>query len=294
MIDFHTHLGRHGKPNETERTYGLEAPELVCKMDEWGIEKSVVLPLCDSPEGWYYRSSTDDVIAYCNRFPDRLIPFVQLDPRWGDNSPETDFSGALEEFKQRGCRGAGEVIANLYFDDPLVINYMQHCGRADLPVVIHAAHCIGGVYGLADDAGLPRLERLLEAAPDTIICAHGPAFWSEISSNVPEETRGGYPMEPVEGPGRACELLEKCPNLYGDLSAGSGANALKRSPEFGWQFLERFQDRLLFATDTMRRTMLREDVPQIDYFADLRENGRISESAYAKITHDNAARLLGL
>ncbi len=293
MIDFHTHLGRFGRSTPEERTYGLEAPELVCKMDEWGIDKSVVLPLSDSPEGWYYRASSDDVLAYCNRFPDRLIPFVQLDPRWGDNSPTTDFSGVLAEFKARGCKGVGEVIANLHFDDPLVINFMQHCGAARLPVVIHAAHQIGGTYGLVDDIYLPRLEKLLQAAPDTIICAHGPAFWSEISSNVTEETRGGYPADPVEGPGRVWELLEKYPNLYGDLSAGSGGRALMRTPEFGWEFLEKHQDQLLFATDVMRRTMERKDIVQLDYFADLKENSRIGETAYAKITHGNAARLLG-
>lgn len=290
LIDFHTHIGRLGK--EAIRT--LDAPELVRKMDRRGIEKSVVLPLHDSPSGWYLLCTTEDVIREANRFADRLIPFCQMDPRFGDNSPDTDFSTLLDEYKCRGCKGVGEITANLYFDDPRVINLMRQCGKAGLPVVFHATHQMGGTYGLVDDLGLPRLERLLQAVPHTIFCAHAPGFWSEISRNVDEKTRGGYPDEPVLGPGRAVELMSKYANLYGDLSAGSGYNALTRSPDFGFEFLEQFQDRLLFATDTMCFNTDDDQRPIIAYFKNHLADGRIKKSVYDKITRANAARLLGL
>ena len=44
-------------------------------------------------------------------------------------------------------------------------------------------------------------------------------------------------------------MLEKYPNLYADLSAGSGLNALRRDPKHGREFVLRFADRLLFARD---------------------------------------------
>lgn len=288
MIDFHTHIGRLGK----DPRMNLDAPGLVRKMDAHGIERSVVLPLHDSPSGWYLRCTTEDVIAETAHFPDRLVPFCQLDPRFGDNSPNTDFSTIFEEYKARGCKGVGEVIANMHYDDPLVVNFMQHCGRARLPVVFHAAHRIGGTYGLVDEMGMPRLERLLQACPHTVFCAHGPAFWSEISSNVDEATRGGYPKDPVEGPGRVAELLTTYPNLYGDLSAGSAQNALTRTPEYGYEFLEQFQDRMLFATDTLRFDMDAWLERCATFFATALEQGNISETAHRKITHDNAAQLL--
>lgn len=290
MIDFHTHIGRLGK----EVTKTLDAPELVRKMDRRGIEKSVVLPLHDSPSGWYLLCTTEDVIREANRFADRLIPFCQVDPRFGDNSPDTDFSTLLEEYKIRGCKGVGEITANLYFDDPKVINLMVQCGKAGLPVVFHAAHQIGGTYGLVDSLGLPRLERLLQAAPQTIFCAHGPAFWSEISRNVNEKSRGDYPGEPISGPGRVVDLMAKYANLYGDLSAGSGYNALTRSPDFGFEFLEQFQDKLLFATDTLLFDMDDDQTPIIAFFKNHLADGRIKKSVYNKITRDNAAKLLQL
>ena len=49
--------------------------------------------------------------------------------------------------------------------------------------------------------------------------------------------------------GRIPELLEKYPNLYCDLSAGSGCNALSRDPEFVKKFLITWQDRCVYARD---------------------------------------------
>ena len=88
--------------------------------------------------------------------------------------------------------------------------------------------------------------------------------------------------------------MKQYPNLYGDLSAGSGFNAITRSEEYGYEFLEEFQDRLLFATDTLRYNMTPDVVEIIPYFARIREEGKISQEAYEKIAHKNAERLLKL
>ena len=39
------------------------------------------------------------------------------------------------------------------------------------------------------------------------------------------------------------------PNLFGDMSANSGNNAMSRDPEFTADFLKRHQDKLLFGSD---------------------------------------------
>ncbi|GAH18502.1 unnamed protein product, partial [marine sediment metagenome] len=135
------------------------------------------------------------------RHPDRIIPFYKADPRNGNNSPDTDFSWVLEEYKEAGCKGVGELTANLYIDDPRYKNLFYQCGKAGLPVIFHLAVKIGGVYGLVDDKGLPRLEKILSELPDTIFIGHAMGFWSEISSEVDEETRGGYPKGSIKSPG---------------------------------------------------------------------------------------------
>lgn len=55
--------------------------------------------------------------------------------------------------------------------------------------------------------------------------------------------------------------MEKYPNIYGDLSAGSGANAIARDEKFGREFLIRRADRLLFL---WHRLSPKQVVPQFE------------------------------
>jgi len=285
-IDIHTHIVRLDDKEKPEMTENI----LLSMMDELDIEKAVLLPLI-SPESSFILSTTEDILGTCKRHPDRFIPFCNLDPRNRGNSPDTDFSGILEEYKEQGCKGVGEITANLYIDDPRCKNFFFHCGKAGLPVLFHLDRKIGGVYGMVDDIYLPRLEKVLREFPDTIFIGHAMAFWSEISSEVFEETRSGYPKGSVKSSGRVPQLFKKYPNLYGDLSAGSGFNAISRDPEYGYKFLEEFQDKLLFGTDICH---VNQDVPIVPYFKDVLSEGKISQKAYNKIMEKNATKILKL
>ena len=81
--------------------------------------------------------------------------------------------------------------------------------------------------------------------------------------------------------------MEKYPNIHGDLSAGSGHNAIARDLEFGRQFLIRRADRLLFGTDYLAGGQV---VPQFELFAQL----ALPEAVQAKIFRNNARQLLGI
>ena len=194
LIDVHAHVGRVGR----KRTDTLSAEQLVAKMDAWGIDKACVLPLADCPEGWYLRNTTEDVLAACERFGGRLIPFCLVDPRFGDATAATDFRDLLAEYKERGCVGLGEFIPDLFFDDPLCMNLYRQAGEAGLPVLFDLTATIEAGYGVVDDPGLPRLERALAACPDTAFIGHGPTFWAEVSAGVAPGEPGGK----TKGPGR--------------------------------------------------------------------------------------------
>ncbi|MBC7321144.1 amidohydrolase family protein [bacterium] len=286
MIDIHTHLGRLLRED-----LPVTIEELIENMDRWGVEKAVVLPLDATPEGSTFWFTTEQVLEVYRRYPDRIIPFCKLDPRQINNSPNTDFTWILQEYKDLGCRGVGEITANLYIDDPMVLNLFSQCGELDMPVLFHLVDRIGAPYGLVDDIYLPRLERALKELPKTIFIGHAMSFWAEISADVSEETRGGYPKGPIKSPGRLQELLKKYDNLYGDLSAGSGFNAITRDPEYGYKFLEEFQDKLLFGTDFCHHN---QEVPIVEYIKNALKEGKISKTAYEKITYLNAEKLLKL
>ncbi|MPM95453.1 hypothetical protein SDC9_142607 [bioreactor metagenome] len=87
--------------------------------------------------------------------------------------------------------------------------------------------------------------------------------------------------------------MRKYENLYGDISAGSGCNALKRDRAYAIRFLNEFQDRLFFGTDICQPTMptLR---PLAEFLLDLRKTGDISETVFQKVARENAIRVLEL
>ncbi len=287
LIDCHTHATRsRAVPRYSGTDYPL-VEELIAKLDELEIDREVLLSGV-SPEKRSRFVPPEDVIEMYEQYPDRLIPFCSLDPRSGQNSTDSDFGRFLRIYREMGCRGVGEMTCNLPFDDPLCWNLFAACADHGMPVTIHIAPELGGYYGLYDEPGLPRLERTLREFPDLIIFGHSQPFWAEIGEGVTPENRNSYPTGPVT-PGPLVRLFEEYENLWGDLSAGSGNNAISRDPEFGNQFIEQFQDRLMFGTDF---AYPEHEPPNADYFRSLR--GQISDEAWEKVAWRNIDRILGL
>ncbi|MCX8081988.1 MAG: amidohydrolase family protein [bacterium] len=284
IIDIHTHiLTTWGEEPFTEQ-------HLIKRMEELGIDRFVILPII-GPEGHYIPFGPDDVVDVYKRYPEKVIPFCNIDPRAGGNSPETDFSFLIDRYKKAGCKGVGELTANMYIDDPRCINLFRHCGKAGFPVLFHLYSKIGGNYGLVDDIHLPRMEKVLKKCPETIFIGHAMAFWSEISAEVSEETRSGYPKGKIKAPGRLQKLLKKYPNLYADLSAGSGFNAITRDPAYGYKFLKEFNKKLLFGTDLCH---IGQETPIVGYFKKLKEEHILTDEEYDNIMYRNAEKVLKL
>jgi hypothetical protein len=88
---------------------------------------------------------------------------------------------------------------------------------------------------------------MLKAYPKTTFIGHADAFWANVSEDYRNEA--AYPSGPIRRGGITDRLLGDYANLFGDLSANSGNNALSRDPEFTADFLTRHQDKLLFGSD---------------------------------------------
>ncbi|MFO8079379.1 MAG: amidohydrolase family protein, partial [Armatimonadota bacterium] len=88
--------------------------------------------------------------------------------------------------------------------------------------------------------------------------------------------------------------MRRYPNLHGDMSAGSGFNAISRDPEFGYAFLDEFQDQLLWGTDVCRPSNRDDVLINLKNFLEAAlADGNISQEVFDKITHRNAQRILG-
>ena len=288
LIDIHGHIGRI----MPDRKEFVDVTNLIAKMDAWEIDITCILALSEHPEGGYLECDTEDIIAACARYPDRLLPFCLIDPRYG-NDPAIDFSHLLEEYRARGCKGIGEFLPKLDFDDPRCLNLYRQAGRFDMPVLFDMQDRPEG-YGLHDDFGLPKLERALRACPETVFIGHGPTFWAEISGAVPADNRSGYPPGPVTPGGAVPRLMRQFPNLWADTSAHSGYNAFTRDPVFGLEFLDEFQDKMLFGTDSCLRSDVQRTWPGVALFQQLRAEKKLSEETLEKISWQNCARLLKL
>lgn len=288
-IDIHVHASMWENA-QINWAYPLATPaELRAKYDELNIEKGILLPLI-SPEHRFNIQTSEESEYLANKYPDTFYWFCNVDPRMGTNSSTTDFTPFLEHYKKRGAKGVGEITANLYIDDPLLDNLFYHCAQCDMPIIIHIAPKKYDNYGIIDEMGLPRLEKLLKKYPDLKVIGHSQCFWSHITEDVNEEDWFWYPQGKVK-PGRIVELMREYPNLYGDLSAGSGFNAVSRDPDFGYKFLEEFSDRLMFATDICNPENVIKLGPWIDEAAD---TGCLSFENYKKIVRDNAISILKL
>lgn len=195
-------------------------------------------------------------------------------------------------YKSKGAIGMGEMECNMPMDDPMVENLLRQCADAELPVTIHIGPQVGGCYGLVDDLGLPKLEKMLKKYPHLHIIGHSQPFWAEIDAGVTQETRGGYPTGKVTE-GRLAKILRECPNLWCDLSAQSCYRALTRDPDYAYGFIEEFADRLMYAIDYCNPTNV-HTYAMAKWLDDSAAAGKISEENYRKICRENAIRLLKL
>jgi predicted TIM-barrel fold metal-dependent hydrolase len=264
--------------------------QLIEHYNDIGVEQAVLLPLI-GPE-FYPGQGNEEILEIVDRFPGRFIPFCNIHPRAINNSPDAPLSDVMKKYKDKGCKGIGEVTSNMRFDDPYILNFLKHVEIAGLPLTFHIAPCIDNTYGLYDDPGLPLLETTLQKYSGITFLGHSQCFWSEIGTLREVNDRAGYPDYPVDAEGAVPKLMRKYPNLYGDLSAGSGCNALTRDPEYAVKFMTEFQDRLMFGLDICSPP---KNVPKlVKFLTEMKDSGKISLEIFNKISRGNAIHLLNL
>jgi predicted TIM-barrel fold metal-dependent hydrolase len=274
MIDFHAHFGnmcREGYPARPP----LAECQLIDRMNREGIDIAVLLPL-ESPEGGWGYLLTEQVVAARNTYPERFVAFLCVDPRYPKATQFIDYF-----IERHGCMGFGEHVNGLVFDDPLNMAIYARCDEYGLPLVFE----INKTNFCHDEAGLPRLERCLRQFPNIKWCGHGPGFWSAISGD--DDGKPGYPSGPIAPGGAIDRLMAQFDNLYLDLSAFSGYNALTRDPGFTQGFVERHWRRMLLGTDIV---FANAELPILQWLKAL----DVSQTVRHAIADGNARRVLGL
>ena len=296
FIDIHAHAYRKPIPFVVQF---CTAEQVIERYDQMDIEKGILLPIV-SPE-IYLPQANEDILEMAERYPERFIPFCNIDPRALTYSVDAPLDRLLRYYRDKGCKGVGEIMPNVPMRDPMVQNLFKHAQDVGLPVTCDGSDQVGGDFGLYDDPGLPQLEHTLQRFPDLTMIGHGTVFWTELgplqtpasrkTTFRPEGGQVGWSLvsDPIEEEGVLPKLLRWYPNLYGELS--DSYHALSRAPDYGPEFATEFQDRLLFGTDICH---FQQKFPLRNLLLEWRDSKKISETVFNKIARENAVRLFGL
>lgn len=98
--DAHCHLGIQGPwlTDDEDTSAFMRPKEFIENMDKHNVEKAVVF--AKRYPGWKYPEQNDYIISAVQKYPDRLIGFARIDPRYG-----TEMIPEIERTSKEGLVG---------------------------------------------------------------------------------------------------------------------------------------------------------------------------------------------
>ena len=224
VIDIHQHTDYAGRTDD----------ELIEHQRKMGVSRTVLLPAGSKYGLAVGAGGNESVVALARRRPDLFLYFANEVP---------DLPGArqvLEKYLKLGAIGIGEQKFPVECDSPAIHMVAEVAEEFAVPVLLHFQHA---VYNM----GFERFHTVLEKHPRAVFIGHAQTWWGNIDRNHDQAVM--YPKTKVTPGGITDRLLADYPNMYGDLSAGSGLNALLRDEEHAAAFLARHQDKLVYGSD---------------------------------------------
>jgi predicted TIM-barrel fold metal-dependent hydrolase len=183
----------------------------------------------------------DRAKAEMERRPKHFVRSVSSDP----SKPDAD--KMLRDAIKGGAVSIGEMKFHVALDSPEMRRVYDVAADMQVPVMMHIQVFPHFEGELPYNTGYPQFDKVLRACPRTNFIGHGDLFWAHISADVPADR--GYPAGPIKAGGLTDRWLSDFPNLYGDMSANSGNNALSRDTEFSRGFIARHKSKLIFGSD---------------------------------------------
>jgi predicted TIM-barrel fold metal-dependent hydrolase len=224
VIDIHQHTNYVGRSDA----------DLVKHQRTMGVTTTVLLPA-----GRYYGldaqcGGNDSVEALTKKHPKEFLYFANELPYLREADAE------IRRYLQRGAVGIGEQKFRVLADSGYLEKIAGIAKDFGVPILLH-------FWDEDYNMELQRFHKILEKFPTVNFIGHAQSWWGHIDKK--HNPKDIYPKGKVTAGGLTDRLLADYPNMFGDLSAGSGLNALRRDPEHGAGFLERHQDKLMFGSD---------------------------------------------
>jgi len=224
VIDIHQHTNYSGRTNA----------QLIAHQKAMGVTYTVLLPA-----GRLY-----GLDAECGG-NQTVVDLTKEHPGeyWYFANEITDDDNAVAEIRKylkTGAIGIGEQKFKVACDSPALHRVAEVAKEFGVPVLMHFMH---NQY----NTGIENFHKTLEKFPTVNFVGHAQTWWGNVDRK--HEQKVMYPPGPVTRGGITDRLLSDYPNMYGDLSAGSGLNFLNRDEEHTRWFLEKHQDKLMYGSD---------------------------------------------
>jgi len=164
------------------------------------------------------------------------------------NVTQPDAEQVLTQAVKNGAQGFGEMKFHVAADGPELRRMYALAADLRVPILIHFQEVDHVPNEGTWSTGFAKtFESVLKSYPKTTFIGHADAFWANVSEDYRNDAV--YPTGPIRRGGVTDRLLGDYPNIFGDLSAVSGNNAMARDPGFTADFLKRHQNKLIFGSD---------------------------------------------
>ena len=238
VIDIHQHAGYHDRPDEA----------LLAHQRTMGVGKTILLP-AGRPVN---TASTHDGLS--NGLQAKCLG-NEVCYRFAQEHPKEYFFGAnevpdvpdaireIEKYLKLGAVVIAEQKFGVECDSPEMQKIYELAAEYHVPILIHWQY---KMYNY----GFERFYKMLEKYPKTTFIGHAQTWWANIDKSYVDDAKNLYPKGNKIVPGGITDrYLSDYPNMYCDLSAGSGLNALTRDEEHTRAFFKRHQDKLIYGSD---------------------------------------------
>jgi len=236
IIDIHQHLGYSGRPDAA----------LLTHQRTMGITTTILLPAGRPVDTASTHKGVANGLQAQALGNDACHQFAAAHPkeyRSGANEvPDIkETTQEIERYLKRGGLVIGEQKFGVDCDSPEMQGIYEIARAHRVPVLMHWQF---EMYNY----GFERFHRMLEKYPTVNFLGHAQTWWANIDRNHADQ-KVLYPKGPVARGGLTDRYLSDYANMFGDLSAGSGLNALTRDEDFTRDFLRRHQDKLVYGSD---------------------------------------------
>jgi predicted TIM-barrel fold metal-dependent hydrolase len=236
IIDIHQHTNYTNRSNE----------QLFAHQKRMGVTHTILLP-AGTPvnRDSTHKGRSNGLAALCGGV-DTVTPIVRDRPReyFYFANEVTDLPEARERIEahlKQGALGIGEQKFSLDVESDATRMICELAQAYSVPVLLHFQH---EMYNL----GFDRFYKVLEKYPKVNFIGHAQTWWANIDKHHADQ-KVLYPKGKVTPGGLTDKYLSDYPNIFGDMSAGSGLNSMTRDEDHARGFLDRHRDKLLYGSD---------------------------------------------